>query len=278
MHVHSNNPDQVLRYFLDRGQVFEVFIHNMRLQSEDRNEQLAKEQETVAVPVPVKPATPPKALGFVAVAAGSGAAEILYSLGVDAVVSGGQTMNPSTQDLFDAANSVNAESIIFLPNNSNIIMAARAAAELLEKPADVVPTKSVPQAFSAMFAVNFDASLEENVANMTEVLDDVKTGEVTVAVKASKDAHGNPIVAGDVIGIADGSIEAVTSSIDDAVMQLLEVMDAQSYDTLTILAGDEYSDDMLDTLVEKITEAYPDVDLDPQRGEQPLYPVIFSLE
>ncbi len=274
VHVHSNNPDQVLKYFLDRGQVFEVFIHNMRLQSEERNEQLAKEQETA----PAAPAAPAKPLGYVAVAAGTGTAEILQSLGVDAVVSGGQTMNPSTKDLLDAANTVNAESIIFLPNNSNIIMAAQAAAGLLEKPAAVVPTKSVLQAFSALFSADPTGSMEDNAAAMTEVLADVHFAEITTAVKDSKDAHGNPIVSGDVIGIADGAIEAVTRSVDDAAMKLLEVMGAEDFDTLTILAGEDYSDDQLDALVEAIEAAYPDIDIDPQRGEQPLYPVIFSLE
>ncbi len=267
VHVHSNHPDQVLKYFLDRGQVSEVYIHNMDLQSQERNEKLA--QEAV---VPKKP------IGFVAVAPGSGNAEILKSLGVDVVVSGGQTMNPSTKDLLEAIQKVPSDSVIVLPNNSNIIMAANTACDMAEKNCAVVPTKTVPQAVSAMFAVNEEASLEENVEAMTEPLSDVKTGEVTTAIKDSKDAHGNPIKEGDVIGIADGSIEAVTDSVEDAVMKLLEVFETEDADTLMLLAGEDYTQDALDALVERIEEAYPDIEVDPQRGEQPLYPIIFSIE
>ena len=154
VHVHSNTPDKVLHYFLECGQISEVFIHNMKLQSVERNEKLAAEERSEHKP-----------LGFVAVAAGSGMAKILESLGVDVVVSGGQTMNPSTKDLLDAVERVNADAVIILPNNSNIIMAAQSAAGLSEVPCAVVPTKSVPQAFSALFSADETASLEENVEN-----------------------------------------------------------------------------------------------------------------
>ncbi len=175
VHVHSDHPDQVLKYFLDHGQISEVFIHNMQIQSAERTEKLAAEEQAERKP-----------LGFVAVAAGSGQAEILKSLGVDVIVSGGQTMNPSTKDLLDAAGSVNADAVIILPNNSNIIMAANSAAELSETPCAVVPTKSVPQAFSALFAVDVDASLETNVEEMTEAAQAVKTGEVTPATQGRR--------------------------------------------------------------------------------------------
>ena len=267
VHVHSNTPDKVLAYFLERGQISEVFIHNMQIQSAERNEKLAAEEQAERKP-----------LGFVAVAAGSGQAEILKSLGVDVIVSGGQTMNPSTKDLLDAAGSVNADAVIILPNNSNIIMAANSAAELSETPCAVVPTKSVPQAFSALFAVDVDASLETNVEEMTEAAQAVKTGEVTWATRDSKDAEGNPIAEGDVIGIADGSIEAVDDSIDGAVLTLLGKMEAENADTCTILAGEGYSDEDLEALVVKIEEAYDELEVDAQRGEQPLYPIVFSVE
>ena len=267
VHVHSDHPDQVLKYFLDHGQISEVFIHNMQIQSAERTEKLAAEEQAERKP-----------LGFVAVAAGSGQAEILKSLGVDVIVSGGQTMNPSTKDLLDAAGSVNADAVIILPNNSNIIMAANSAAELSETPCAVVPTKSVPQAFSALFAVDVDASLETNVEEMTEAAQAVKTGEVTWATRDSKDAEGNPIAEGDVIGIADGSIEAVDDSIDGAVLTLLGKMEAEDADTCTILAGEGYSDEDLEALVVKIEEAYDELEVDAQRGEQPLYPIVFSVE
>lgn len=268
VHVHSNNPDQVLKYFLDRGQVSEVHIHNMDLQSQERNERLAQE----AVAVPDKP------IGFVAVAPGSGNAKILKSLGVDVVVSGGQTMNPSTKDLLEAVQRVPSESVIILPNNSNIIMAANSACEMSEKDCAVVPTKTVPQAISAMFVASEEASLEENVEAMADAIQDVLTGEVTTAIKDSKDAHGNPIHEGDVIGIADGSIEAVAHSVEDAVMGLLGAFDTEDADTLTLLAGEDFSQEDLEALSERIEEAYPDIEVDAQRGEQPLYPIIFSVE
>jgi len=267
VHVHSNTPDKVLAYFLERGQISEVFIHNMQLQSAERTDKLASEQQAECKP-----------LGFVAVAAGAGNAEILESLGVDVVVSGGQTMNPSTKDLLDAANSVNADAVIILPNNSNIIMAAQSACELSDKPCAVVPTKTVPQAFAAMFGVDAEAGLEENVEAMTEAFAEVKTGEVTTAIKDSKDAHDNPIHEGDVIGIADGSIEAVESSVEDAVMALLAYMEADDADTLTLLAGEDMSDEAFEALQARIEEAYEDLEIDAHRGEQPLYPIIMSVE
>ena len=271
VHVHSNHPNKVLEYFLERGQIFEVFIHNMDLQSIERNDKLVAEKEDAKVEAP-------KPFGVVAVAAGQGNAKILESLGVDVVVSGGQTMNPSTADLLDAVKACNAESVIILPNNSNIVMAANTAAELADVKCGVVPTKSVPQAFSALFGYDPDASLEENMESMRDSFSEVKTGEVTTAIKDSHDAKGGPIAEGDVIGIADGSIDAVGSTIEDVVMDLLAVMEADDADTCTLLAGEDYDDDALEALVERIESEYEDLEIDAHRGEQPLYPVIFSVE
>lgn len=267
VHVHSNTPDKVLAYFLERGQISEVFIHNMKLQSEERTAKLENEQ-----------AAEHKAIGFVAVAAGSGNAAILESLGVDVVVSGGQTMNPSTKDLLDAVNKVNADQVIILPNNSNIIMASQSCVEVSEKPCAVVATKSVPEAFSALFAFDEDLSLEENVEAMTDAREEVKTGEITHAIKDSKDVHGNPIHNGDVIGIADGSLEVVSDSIEDAVLRVLETLEAEDMDTLTILAGEDYSDEAFEALIERIEERFEDLEIDSHRGEQPLYPIVLSVE
>ncbi len=268
VHVHSNRPDQVLGWFLTHdAQISEVHIHNMQQQSAARTDALAAEQEASAKP-----------LGFVAVAAGEGNAKILKSLGVDVVVSGGQTMNPSTKDLLDAAGEVNADAVIILPNNKNIIMAAQTACDLAEFPCAVVPTKSVPEAFAALFGFDEDASLEENVESMTEAYDEVKTGEVTTAIKDSKDAHDNPIKEGDVIGIADGAIEAVGSSTEDVVMSLLDAMEADDADTLTILAGEDLDEDAFSALIERIEGAYDDLEIDAHRGDQPLYPIVMSVE
>ncbi len=267
VHVHSNHPDQVLAYFLERGQISEVFIHNMKLQSEERTANLEREQEAEH-----------KAIGFVAVAAGSGNAAILESLGVDYVVSGGQTMNPSTKELLDAVEKVNADAVIILPNNSNIIMASQSCAQVSEKPCAVVTTKSVPEAFSALFAFDETASLEENVEAMTEACAEVKTGEVTVAIKDSKDVHGNPIHDGDVIGIAAGELEVVSDSIEDATLRILEVLEAEDCDTLTILAGEDYADEAFEALIDQIEGRFEDLEIDSHRGEQPLYPIVLSVE
>ena len=267
VHVHSNTPDKVLAYFLERGQISEVFIHNMKLQSETRTAKLEAERKEET-----------KKIGFVAVAAGEGNAAILKSLGVDFVVSGGQTMNPSTKELLDAVDNVNADSVIILPNNKNIIMASQSCVEISEKPCAVVPTVSVPEAFSALFVFDENATLEENVEEMTEACEEVKTGEVTHAIKDAKDAHGNPIHDGDVIGIADGSIEVVSQSVEEATLGVLKAMEADDADTLTILAGCDMNDEEFEALVEKIEAMFDDLEIDAQRGDQPLYPVVLSLE
>ncbi|MBQ9007147.1 MAG: DAK2 domain-containing protein, partial [Atopobiaceae bacterium] len=223
---------------------------------------------------------PRKELGVVAVAAGSGQAEILSSLGVDVIVSGGQTMNPSTADILSAVEQCNADSVIVLPNNGNIRMAAEAAVAACEScDAAVVPTKTVLQAFSALFEFDRDASLEDNVEAMGEALIGVRGGEVTTAVRDSHAADGAPIHAGDVMGIEDDAITVVGSDVEQVTIDVINrMMDAEEGDTLTILAGADLDDDAFDHLVQRIEEAQPDLEIDSQRGEQPLYPVIFAIE
>ncbi|MBM6676680.1 DAK2 domain-containing protein [Olsenella uli] len=277
VHVHSNEPNRVLEYMLQFGQVYEVFIHNMDMESHDRTAKIAADQAEAAGE---KNAGPRKKLGFVAVAAGSGEEEILRSLGVDVVVSGGQTMNPSTADILAAIEEANAESVIVLPGNGNIRMAAEAAASACEDAhVAVVPTKTVPQGFSAMFAVDPEATLEDNVAAMTEAIQDVRGGEVTTAVRDSQAADGSPIHAGDVMGIQDDSIDVVGSDVAEVTLELINKMqDEEEGDSLTILAGQDMDDEAFEALVARIEEAQPDLEVDPHRGEQPLYPVIFSIE
>ncbi|MCD8200384.1 MAG: DAK2 domain-containing protein [Coriobacteriaceae bacterium] len=275
VHVHTDTPGEVLNYMTERGQVAEVFIHNMILESQERAEGIAAgEGEAEAE----EESSERKPLGIVAVASGSGTATILRSLGVDYVVSGGQTMNPSTKDLLEAVEKVNADSVIILPNNKNILMSAQSAAECCEDAeVGVVPTTNVPASFSALFAVDFDASLADNVEAMTAVLDDVHYGEVTTAIKKAKTEDGQKIKAGDVIGIADGSLDFVGDDIIEVAMQLIEEID-DDYDTLTLLAGEDFSDSDMDTLVGRVEEEFDNLEIDAQRGEQPLYPLVFSLE
>ena len=245
----------------------------MDMEAHDRTAKIHADQDAAA-------SEPAKALGFVAVAAGSGEAEILTSLGVDVVVSGGQTMNPSTADLLDAVSRVNAESVIILPDNGNIRMAAEAAASACDdKRVAVVPTKTVPQAFSALFAVLPDSSLEDAVAAMTEALEDVRDGEVTTAVRDSQASDGSPIHAGDVMGIINDSIDIVGSDVKQVTLDCINRMqDEEEGDALTILAGADMSDEDFEDLIAAIEEAQPDLEIDAHRGEQPLYPVIFSIE
>ncbi len=272
-HVHTNRPDRVLRHMLHRGQIYNVFVHNMDLEAQERTEKVRADKEAAA-PEPKKP------LGFVAVAPGSGEADILRSLGVDVVVSGGQTMNPSTADLLEAIEQCNAESVIVLPDNGNIRMAAEAAVSACEDVhAAVVLTKSVPQAFSAMFAVDPEASLEDNVEAMTEAVAAVRDGEVTTAVRDSQAADGTPIHSGDVMGIEGGAITVVGSDVKQVTLDLVARMqEAEEGDTLTILAGADLDDEAFEDLTAAIEEAQPDLEIDAHRGEQPLYPVVFSLE
>lgn len=272
VHVHSNTPNLVLEHMLQFGQVYEVFIHNMDLEVAERTAKIHADQEAASEPA--------KPLGFVAVAAGSGEADILVSMGVDVVVSGGQTMNPSTAVLLEAVERVNAEAVVILPNNGNIRMAAEAAASACtDKRVAVVPTKTVPQAFSALFAVMPDAELDDLVEAMTEAAREVRDGEVTCAVRDSKASDDSPIHAGDVMGIIDGSIDIVGSDVKQVTLDCIARMqDEEEGDTLTILAGSDLSDEDFADIIDAIEEAQPDLEVDAHRGEQPLYPVIFSIE
>ncbi len=271
-HVHTNRPDRVIRHMLHRGQVFNVFVHNMDLEAQERTESIRSDKQTSDAPR--------KPLGFVAVAAGAGEADILSSLGVDVVVQGGQTMNPSTADILDAIQSCNADDVIVLPDNGNIRMAAEAAASACEScTAHVVGTRSVLQAFAAMLAVDIDASVTENTEAMSEAIEGVRDGEVTTAVRDSQAADGSPIHAGDVMGIQDGEISVVGSDVTEVTLRLIDFMQQEEEgDTLTILAGSDMDDDAFVELQDAIAEAQPDLEIDAHRGEQPLYPVIFSIE
>ena len=270
IHVHTDRPDHVLDHMLAIGQIFNVFIHNMDMEAHERTEKIAQDK---AAEAPVKP------LGVIAVAAGSGQAEILRSLGVDVVVEGGQTMNPSTADILAAAKQARAEQVIVLPNNGNIIMAAQSAAAAADFPMAVVTTRSVPQGFSAMFAFNPTASLEDNAAAMAEVLPGVHDGEITHAVRDSLTVNGDAIHSGDVIGLVDDKVTYVGSDVCDMCVEMVKAMQADiEGDTLTVLAGLDMPQDEFEALVERLEDAVPDLDVDAHRGEQPLYPIVLSIE
>jgi len=268
--VHTNDPVAVLANMTGVGEVAEVHIHNMRRQSQDRDEILAAES-------PVASQKPQKPIGFVAVAAGSGLAEILTSLGVDVVVSGGQTMNPSTSDLLAAIDAVPADKVLVLPNNKNILMAANAAASVSTKSVAVVATTAIPQAFAAMLAWDGSDDLDANAASMLAAAEEVLSGEVTTAVKDAKGKVG-AIKGGQVIGIADHEIEVVGDDVEGVAADLATVLLKGGGETLTLLAGEDMTDDALERLAARIAGAHPDVDVETHRGEQPLYNVLLSAE
>lgn len=293
IHIHTNRPDYILRHMLHRGEIYNVFVHNMDIEAHERTEAIRDNTTLVHAGGDSIPASEHAAqasaqehihLGVVAVSAGKGQQEILESLGVTRIVEGGQTMNPSTADLYAACEACNADNVIILPNNSNIRMAAEAAASAMseahpETSVFVIPTKSVLQAFSALFALDEDEDPQDVVAAMNEQITQIQDGEVAFAVRDSSASDGSAIAAGDVMGIAQGSIDVVGHAINEVTLRLIELMlTRKDADNLTILAGQDMSEDDFSDLVDEIEDKFPQLDVDPQRGEQPLYPVIFSLE
>lgn len=271
VHVHTDDPAEVLAYATRIGEVAEVHINNMRRQTAERAEVIAAEQAASQAE-----ATSRKPFGFVAVATGEGLSRILASLGVDAVVNGGQTMNPSTAELLEAVRRVNADAVIVLPDNRNIVMAAQQVPTLADRPVGVVPTTSVPQAFSAMLAFDATSTLDANVAAMTEAASAVRTGEVTTAIKDSSGKAGK-IKKGQVIGIVDHEIEVVGTNVANVAAKLLDVI-AKDGETLTVLGGADLSDRKLAALTARLVKAHPELEVESHRGDQPLYPVIMAVE
>lgn len=269
VHVHTDQPGNVLQWMIERGQPHEIFIHNMDMQTEDRLDKIAVEESEGER----------KDLGYVAVAVGKGNISILESLGVDKVVSGGQTMNPSTSDIVEAVEAVNADKVIVFPGNKNIVMAANAAAGIVDKPCGVVPTRSVPQTFTAIFSGNPEASLDQNVEMMTEAIAGVVTGEVTTAVKDAVGDDGIQIHDGDVMGIVDGHIKMVGTRVYETCIDMIDLLAAgDDVDNLTLLAGADLDDDDFERMQAHVEEKFPDLEMDANRGEQPLYPLVLAVE
>ena len=280
IHVHTNDPGEVLLYMTSRGQISEVHIHNMRLQSEERSATL-KEAGTPAGTTASDGnafADEDRNYSFIAVSSGSGMEAILRSLGVEMVVSGGQTMNPSTKDLLDAIDAVSSEEVFIFPNNKNIILTANAAAGFSKKQVKVIPTISVPQCFSALFSADQEASFDENTEAMIDAIKLVHTGEITTAIKDAKSEKGQHISAGDVIGLVDDKIELVGREVSTVALELIGLITEDDAETLTILAGEDLKQDDFEAFLEQIEEAYPDLEIDAHRGEQPLYPLVMAAE
>ncbi|MFT9847912.1 DAK2 domain-containing protein [Aneurinibacillus sp. REN35] len=288
VHIHAEHPGDVLSLAQQYGLLDRIKIENMRLQHEEvlrRQEVRQAAQDPIApvstpndTPVEAEAAQPKrKPYAIIAVASGSGIVEIFKSLGVDTVIEGGQTMNPSTEQFVHAINEVHAERVIILPNNKNIIMAAQQACELAEIPAAVVPSKSVPQGMSSMLAFSADESLEQNTERMSEALAYVKTGLVTYAIRATT-INELTIKEGDFIGIFDGTI--VTSGQDpyETATQLIAEMADDEDGLITLIYGADVEEAAMDELEKQLQSSYKDFEIEIHDGGQPLYSFIVAVE
>jgi len=282
VHVHTNDPGLAFQKALTFGQLTNMKIDNMRI---EHNEKLFKEHEKAVAAgniggpsyQPSEP-TPAKESGFVAVCAGDGLEEIFKELGVDYVISGGQTMNPSTEDILNAIVAINADNIFIMPNNKNIILAAQQAKDLTkDKNVFVIPTTTVPQGVSAMIAFIAGKTAQENAQIMTDACSTIKTGQVTYAVRDTK-IDGKEIKMGDYMGLDDKTIKSVGSEIVSTTVDLIDEMIDEDSELMSIYFGEEGSEEQAQEIADAVCEKYPDVDVEIHPGGQPVYYYIISVE
>ena len=278
VHVHTNSPGRVLETCLTYGSLHEIDIDNMEDQHEEFESMgdLPRPQAASQAPAP----SAVRDVGVIAVAAGDGVERILVSLGADIVVTGGQTMNPSIQDIVDAVQAVRAREVIVLPNNGNVVLTARKASEvpdLAQTKLHVVPTKTVPQGLAALLAMSPSASLGENIEKMSEAVGKVKTGEITYAVRDSA-ANGLTIREHDIIGLFDGDLKAVGQDIFEVASSLFSQMHSAEDEIATILYGAGVNGEDAEALASSLRHQYPDVEFEVQYGGQPLYYYLISVE
>lgn len=268
VHVHTEDPGLVMQEGLKYGALVKVKVDNMRNQ---HDAQVQKEEAIQAAP------SAPKDFALIAVVAGDGLADIFKSQGVDYVISGGQTMNPSTEDIVKAIEQVNAKNVIILPNNKNIFMAAQSAAEVVDVNAAVVETRTVPQGFTSLLAFDPSQSIEANVEAMTASLSDVTSGSVTLAVRDTT-IDGLEIHENDILGMVDGKILVSTSDMDQALLDTFDKMIDEDSEIVMIYVGEEGNQDQAQALAEKLEEAHEDIEVEIFQGDQPVYPYLFSVE
>jgi uncharacterized protein len=273
VHIHSEQPGDVLTYGQKYGSLINMKIENMRQQHTDIVGEPTTPLRTAANP----PKKEKQEYGIVAVSMGSGIAELFRSIGANAVIEGGQTMNPSTEDIVKAIKEVNARKVIILPNNKNIIMAAEQAAEVAEEEVVVIPSKTVPQGMTALLSFNPSADSTSNKESMTEAMQHVKTGQLTYAVRDTS-IDGLEISTGDFMGLADGKIILKDKDKVKAARELLGQMLDEDSEILTILKGEDASEEDLDSIVEYVESEFKDVEVEVHNGEQPLYAFIFAIE
>ena len=280
VHVHTNDPGLAIQKALTYGSLTRMKIDNMREEHNERVVSGAEVSEAAAVPKaePAKPAEPRKKDGFVAVSIGAGMNEIFLGLGVDNIIEGGQTMNPSTEDVLNAIDGVNADTVYVLPNNKNIILAAEQAKTLTEdKNVVVIPSKTVPQGIAALINFAYDKTPEENAELMTAEMKRVKTGQVTYAVRDTS-IDGMEIKQGNIMGLDDSTIRAVGDSVEDTAYELLVNMIDEDSELITLYYGEETSEEEAEALASRVTESYPDVEVEVHSGNQPIYYYVISVE
>ncbi|MBE5868062.1 MAG: DAK2 domain-containing protein [Lachnospiraceae bacterium] len=283
VHVHTNDPGLAIQKALKYGALSNMKIDNMRLEHEEKLFKAAqKEQAQSADPIQETPVeeTPMehKEVGFVAVSIGEGINEIFKSLGVDYLIEGGQTMNPSTADMLDAIEKVNADTIFILPNNKNIILAANQAAALTkDKRIVVLPTKTIPQGINAVINYVPDASVEENESAMLEGIACVKTGQVTYAVRDTM-IDDKEIRQGDYMGLGDKGIHAVGTDMRTVTLDMVDAMMEEDLELISIYYGSDVTEETAEELRDAVAEKYPDCDVELQYGGQPIYYYVISIE
>ena len=267
VHVHTEDPGLVLQEGLKYGALKKVKVDNMR----NQHDAVLEKDQAVAI------SQEEKDFAIVAVCAGDGLADIFKSQGVDYVISGGQTMNPSTEDIVKAIDAVNAKNVIILPNNKNIFMAAQSAAEVSEVPAAVVETRTVPQGFTSLLAFNPAQSLEENVEAMTASLSDVVSGSVTLAVRDTS-IDGLEIHKDDNLGMVDGKIVVSNPDMTTTLKETFAKMIDEDSEIITIYVGEEGNQELAEEISEYLESTYEDVEVEIHDGKQPVYPYLMSVE
>ena len=283
IHVHTNDPGLAIQKALTYGQLSKMKIDNMREEHQEKlirdAEKLAEEQaKEEAAYEEKKTAEPRKAMGFITVSIGAGMNEIFKELGADYIIEGGQTMNPSTEDMLNAIDQVNADTVFILPNNKNIILAANQAKSLVEdKEIIVIPTKTVPQGITAIINFMPDADTKTNEEAMLEEIKNVKTGQMTYAVR---DTHidDKEIHEGDIMGIGDSGILAVGKDLEETTKELIANLVDEDSELISIYYGEEVSEEEAEKFAGEIEELYPDVDVDIQFGGQPIYYYVLAVE
>lgn len=266
VHVHVPDPGVPVSFGASLGSLRDVVVEDMQAQYRD----FITERD-------LEPAVASHEIGVVAVVAGDGLARVFQSLGVGQIVRGGQTMNPSTQDLLEAAESLPAERVILLPNNGNIILAAEQARALSEKQLAVVPSRSIPQGLAALLAINYQADLETNVDVMASAMEDVETGEVTTATRTAT-INGVEVAEGQIIGLHDGELKVAGEQVEEIVRALLAEMDAEQREIITLYYGADVGEDDALALAESLQKDWPDQEIEVILGGQPHYHYILSAE